>query len=161
VYDADGKPLLSWRVLILPYLGQESLFHQFHLNEPWDSPHNRSLSAQIPNVYKCPSDPEASGLTTYEVLVDPRSLFTGKPEGVERSSVTDGNAVTFLVVEASTAVPWSKPEELSSLNGVGSRHPGGFNAAMADGSIHFIRNANPAEWKAFFTRDGGERVNPP
>ena len=52
IYDANGKPLLSWRVLILPYLEQDSLYKQFHLAEPWDSPHNkRTLLAQVPPLF--------------------------------------------------------------------------------------------------------------
>ena len=57
----DGKPLLSWRVLILPYLEQEALYKQFHLDEPWDSPHNRTLIARMPTVYRCPMEaPDAA-----------------------------------------------------------------------------------------------------
>ena len=50
----DGKPLLSWRVLILPFLDQNSLYQEFHVDEPWDSPHNRALVAKMPAVYRCP-----------------------------------------------------------------------------------------------------------
>src|SRR5437588_6801844 len=54
--DRDGKPLLSWRVLLLPYLECSSLYANFHLDEPWDSPHNRPLVNQMPSVFACPSD---------------------------------------------------------------------------------------------------------
>src|SRR5260370_27351325 len=53
-YDKDGKPLYSWRVLLLPYLKEQSLYAQFKLDEPWDSPNNRPLLAKMPQVYMPP-----------------------------------------------------------------------------------------------------------
>ena len=58
IRDANGKPLLSWRVAILPYLDQNDLYQQFHLDEPWDSPHNLALARPTPSVYSDPSQPE-------------------------------------------------------------------------------------------------------
>src|SRR5262249_30640220 len=59
VYNRDGKPLYSWRVLLLPYLGPEAkeLYGHFHLDEPWDSPHNCKLLSHMPGVYASPADP--------------------------------------------------------------------------------------------------------
>jgi len=170
-YGADGKPLLSWRVLILPYLEEDSLYRQFHLDEPWDSPHNKPLGDRMPSVFRCPSELIPDGLTTYVVVVDPHSIFTGTPPGVSLGAVTDGTANTLTVVEAVSPVRWSKPEDLSLASsapalGMGSKHPGGFDAAMADGSVRFIRSStanpiSPQELKALVTRDGGERVARP
>jgi prepilin-type processing-associated H-X9-DG protein len=167
-YDPDGKPLLSWRVLILPYLDQQSLYDQFHLDEPWDSPHNRPLADQMPAVFRCLSEPTTQGMTTYEVVVDPSSMFTGKSPGVSISSVTDGTSMTILVVESANPVPWTKPDDLSlqstaPLFGVGSKHPGGMNALMGDGSVRFIRTSGNSSiglqtLRAMFTRNGGEVV---
>jgi hypothetical protein len=78
-YDANGKPLRSWCVLILPYMDQASVFQRFHLDEAWDSPHNMPLSAQVPTVFRCPSEVMPEGLTTYGVVVDPSSMFTAIP----------------------------------------------------------------------------------
>jgi prepilin-type processing-associated H-X9-DG protein len=171
LYGADGSPLLSWRVVILPYLEQESLYRQFHLDEPWDSPHNKPLGDRMPSVFRCPSEIIPNGLTTYVVVVDPRSIFTGTPQGVSLSNVNDGTANTLTVVETANPVPWSKPEDVSLASsapalGMGSKHPGGFNASMADGSVRFIRSSpadpiSPQVLKALVTRDGGERVAPP
>jgi prepilin-type processing-associated H-X9-DG protein len=172
ICDASGKPLLSWRVAILPYLEQESLYNQFHLNEPWDSPHNKLLIAQIPPTFRCPSESNVQDAsTTYEVIVDPRSMFTGDPLGVELKTVTDGTSNTLLVVEAGTPVSWSQPEDLSlssraPMLGMGSKHPGGLNALMADGSVRFIKGSvnnpmSPATLKAMVTRDGGDVYSMP
>jgi prepilin-type processing-associated H-X9-DG protein len=169
--DANGKPLLSWRVLILPYVEEQALYEQFHLDEPWDSPHNRPLADKTPSVFTCPSEPPSQGLTTYQVVVDRRSLFIGDPTGVRRTQLSDSPSSTFLVTEAASGVPWSKPEDLSLASpdpflGMGSKHPGGFNAAMADGSVRFIQKAgpnaaNPEMLKALVSRNGGEAVSVP
>ncbi len=165
-YGKDGKPLVSWRVLILPYLGQQSRYEQFHLDEPWDSPHNKPLGEHGPNVFKCPSEPISEELTAYEVVVDPHSMFTGEPKGVTVASVVDGTSNTVLVVESTSPVPWTKPEDLSLAGGdlaleMGSKHPGGLNAAMADGSIRFFKNSfnnpiSPQLLKGLITRTGWE-----
>ena len=170
-YDADGKPLLSWRVLLLPYLDAQGLYDQFNLDEPWDSPHNKPLVAQMPPVFRCPSEPPAEGMTTYEVIVDPSAVFTGEPMGVSFADVTDEKGATFLVVEAKNPVPWTKPEELSLASpdptlGAGSKHPGGFNATMVDGSVRFIRTlgnnaSSPQDLRALATRNGREPVLAP
>jgi prepilin-type processing-associated H-X9-DG protein len=170
-FDADGKALLSWRVLILPYVDAQGLYQQFHLDEPWDSPHNKPLADQMPAVFRCPSERLSQGMTTYQVIVDPRSMFTGEPEGVSFSSATDGSGSTLVLVEAAKPVPWTKPEELSlkssdAMLGTGSKHPGGFNAAMADGSIRFIKTSgsyvtSPQDLRALATRNGQEIVVAP
>jgi prepilin-type processing-associated H-X9-DG protein len=174
VYDANGKPLLSWRVLLLPYLEQNTLYQQFHLDEPWDSPNNKPLGETVLKVFHCPSEPNLQGsLTTYQVIVDPSSMFTGKPTGVANREVTDGGGNTLLVVESTQAVSWSKPDDLSSAPaandptlGTGSKHPGGFNALFADGSVQFLKSSpsnplSPSALKALVTRNGGETVNIP
>jgi hypothetical protein len=62
-YSADGKPLLSWRVQLLPYMEQQSLYSQFRLDEPWDSPHNSSLVRLMPAPFATPGDDPTQGLT--------------------------------------------------------------------------------------------------
>jgi len=170
-YDGDGKPLLSWRVLILPYLEQASLYNQFHLDEAWDSPNNKPLGDRMPSVFRCASELIAPGLTTYQVVVDLRSMFTGKPPGVPLRAVTDGASNTLMVVEGAKPVPWSKPGDLSLASsdpmlGMGSKHPGGFNVSMADGSVRFIKSSgsssiSPRVLKAIVTRNGNEAITPP
>jgi prepilin-type processing-associated H-X9-DG protein len=171
IYDKDGKPLLSWRVLILPELGQKGLFDKFHLDEPWDSPNNKPLINLAPPTFHCPSDPGPTDSATYQVIVDPRTIFTGNPTGIRVAEIKDGTANTILVAEAADAVPWTKPEDLSLESssptlGLGSRHPGGFNGSMADGSVHFFRNfagspLDPLLVKGLATRAGGETVTAP
>lgn len=176
IRDQQGKPLLSWRVAILPYIEQQSLYDQFHLDEPWDSPHNKALIAQMPNIYLCPSEPpelRTRGLTTYQVIVSPGALFEDRVEdrppgfpgdyGMRMADVTDGTSNTIALAESSQPVPWSKPDDpLANPNGppsFGSKHPGGFNAGFADGSVKFIKDSiNPQTLQALTTRNGGEVV---
>jgi hypothetical protein len=170
--DANGKPLLSWRVLILPYLEQRDLYDQFHLDEPWDSPHNMPLADRMPRDFHClTAELSSTSLTTYEVVVGPRSLFTGEPTGVSLASVRFGTTETIMVVEASKPVPWTKPEDLSlaspdPLLGAGSKHPGRFVALMADASVRSIKTSgkdaiSPQELRSLVTRDGREAVTLP
>jgi hypothetical protein len=145
IFARDGRPLLSWRVLLLPYLEHGDLFAKFHLNEPWDSLNNKPLGEMALAEFQCPSDPHPGMLTNYQVVVDPGSIFTGKRAGVPTLDVTDGLGDTLLVVEAAHRVPWSKPEDITlarvdePAQRTGSNHAGGFNAAMADCSIRFIK----------------------
>jgi prepilin-type processing-associated H-X9-DG protein len=163
ITDADGKPLLSWRVAILPFIEQQSLYQEFHLDEPWDSPHNQALIARIPPVYLCPSDgPDSEHTTRYQVVVGPGTIFEGA-RGIRLDEVTDGTSNTLLVVEAKNPVPWTKPDDIpvnALTAAVGSKHPGGFNVLMADGSVRFVRmSINPAILQALATRNGGEVIS--
>lgn len=167
----DGRPLLSWRVALLPYLGYRELFDRFHVDEPWDSPHNLALLASMPAVYACPSEPDTSlGLTTYLVIVGPEGAMQGaKPlferrRGVDVREVIDGTSNTLMVVETTHAVPWTKPEDLSFAEDqptpeFGSRHGDGYHAAFADANVRFLkRNLDSQLLRGLVTRDGNEVV---
>jgi len=166
-FDSNGKPLLSWRVHILPYLGQEALYKEFHLDEPWDSEHNKALIKRMPEVYRCPNaKPSLAGKTTYLGPVGAAMMFTGDPQCIQFKDVTDGTVNTIFVVDAGDdrAVIWTKPEDLKidakdPMAGLVGHHPDGFNAVFVDGSIHFIsRGVDKTILHALFTRNGGEVV---
>src|SRR5207248_1536085 len=114
-YGSQGKPLLSWRVHILPFLGEEKLYKEFHLDEPWESAHNKQLIARMPAIYRCPSMKwSLKNKTTYLGLVNESAMFTGGPEGVPIKDVEDGTSNTIFIVDADDdhAVIWTKPEDL-------------------------------------------------
>ena len=75
ISDASGTPLLSWRVAILPFLGFDALFNQFHLNEAWNSPNNLPLLQQMPDIYRSPLDPANSTTTRYAGGSGPGTMF--------------------------------------------------------------------------------------
>jgi prepilin-type processing-associated H-X9-DG protein len=165
VYDKNGKPLLSWRVLLLPYLAQEKLYEEFHLDEPWDSDHNKKLLARMPQVFALNRDTAASGETVYQGFAGVGALFDGK-KGTTFQAITDGTSNTLMFVEAAKAVPWSKPEDLpfdaqKPLPKLGGHFPGGFNVAFCDGSVHFLSDKlDPATLRALITIAGGEVIGP-
>ena len=142
-YDKSGKPLLSWRVHLLPFLEQSELYEQFHLDEPWDSEHNLPLAKQMPNVYRSNSfsDPEK---TVYLTADGSNTLMTGTT-GVRLRDVTDGLSNTILVMEVDpeNAVLWTQPEDLafdpeSPATGLGKIRPQGFQAILGDGALRII-----------------------
>jgi type II secretory pathway pseudopilin PulG len=168
-FSDDGKPLLSWRVHVLPFMGEEKLYNEFHLNEPWDSEHNRTLINRMPNTFQNPNLAEP-GQTNYLAVLGKECIFDGTEEGTTLRQITDGtsNTVMFLEADSSHAVPWTKPSDWNydAKNfkvGLGGLRPGGWLAAFADGSVRFVDNkmdqidANAV--KSLFTRAGGEAVN--
>jgi hypothetical protein len=169
IRDKDGKPLLSWRVAILPYIEQEALYKQFHLNEPWDSPHNRQLIAKMPNLY-ADLDPQGKklakeGKTTVEVPVGPETVFY-KNEGTKLKEITDGTSQTILIVEVepSRAVVWTKPEDWEvdmahPRRGVERDDRNIFTAARCDGSVHAVpSNIDEKTLRALLTRGAGDKT---
>ena len=167
-YDAEGRPLLSWRVHVLPYLEQSQLYQQFHLDEPWDSEHNRKLIDQMPEVF---SDPDPSvraaigdqGRTTYVVPVGEGLLF-GSKEGKPIKEVIDGTSNTILALEVvpERAVVWTKPADwevdlTNAMAGLKREDRDGFVAGWCDGHASYMSNANdPALIKKVLTPAGGE-----
>ena len=157
ITDADGRPLLSWRVAILPYVEEKALYDDFHLDEPWDSEHNRSLIPRMPTVYACPSAPPlAAGMTRYLLLDGPGAGFerdkqrqgegaAARIRGIRMKDLVQGASNTILIVEAPAdrAVEWTKPEELTLSPADAARledrsggHAGGIrHAASADGHV--------------------------
>jgi prepilin-type processing-associated H-X9-DG protein len=177
--DKQGKPCLSWRVAILPYIEQGPLYQQFKLDEPWDSPNNIKLLAQMPKVFAAPGiKTKEPGLTYYqgfvadpklgpehqtawETNVAPNTQFGAK--GTRMVSFTDGTSNTILLVEAAEAVPWTKPVNLrydpkQPLPKLGP-YKDGFNALFADGHVTFIgRDINVATLRLLITRADGQPV---
>jgi hypothetical protein len=166
ICDKQGKPLLSWRVAILPYIEQDNLYQQFRLDEPWDSPANKKLLEYLPNVYVVPNSKQLPGqyLTHYRVFVGGGALFDMR-KGVKFAEITDGTSNTLMVVETAEGVPWTKPEDIpydpkKPLPKFGDFFDKGFNAAMADGSVRFLpKDIKEQTLRAIITRAGGEVID--
>ena len=162
--DANGKTLLSWRVHLLPYLSQENLYRQFHLDEPWDSAHNKSLVGRIPRVYQNPNLP--AGTTTNYLAFVGKDTVLAPGRSSRFSEITDGSSLTLVFVEADAnrAVTWTKPADhafsaRTPFAGLGKLRPGGFLTAFADGSVRFINNVvDPRIFKAMVTKSMRDKV---
>jgi hypothetical protein len=158
----DGKPLLSWRVLILPYLEQEALYKQFHLDEPWDSPHNRPLIARMPEVFETPDSPSRPGTTRIRGFAGPGAMFEVRRR-VQIADVTDGASNTIMIATGRDAVPWTKPDELDVAPGqpvpaLDLDDDKGALVGIADGSVRTIP-ASPVLLSKLITRAGGEVID--
>ena len=161
-YGNIGRPILSWRVELLPHLGYQSLYSQFHLNEPWDSPHNKTLLSQIPTPYQSPERFDEK--TNYLLPVASFTPFGCGPRGMSLGTVEDGPADTVAVVEVddALAVPWTKPDdlrlEIEQLHTqVGTLREDGFFVVWLDGSVgRILPNLKPSVLQPVFTFDASD-----
>jgi RNA polymerase sigma factor (sigma-70 family) len=162
----EGKALLSWRVTLLPYLGEDNLHKQFRLDEPWDGPHNKRLLEKMPRVYAAPGFKTRQPYTTfYQVFVGGGAIFEKHQRAAFPAGIPDGLSNTILIAEAATAVPWTKPEDLhyapdEPLPELGGLFPSIFNVALGDGSVlPLLKRSDPDVLRAAITCAGGEVVD--
>jgi hypothetical protein len=163
--DSQGRPLLSWRVEILPYLEQQELYEQFHRDEPWDSEHNKQLISRMPEVFR-PHDAKLAqaGKTKFVAPRGNNTVFPSNNHRVLIKSITDGTSQTIQLVEATDdrAVIWTKPDDLEinperPAQGLESRSGNGYLVAVCDGSIQKLNpKIDNAALAAAFTRSGRE-----
>ena len=149
-YDPQGRPLLSWRVAILPFVEQANLYQQFHLNEPWDSPHNLQLLSRMPAVFDSGRGDAPPDHTHYMVFTGPNTPYRGPTPPRLPATFLDGTSNTILIVEADATVPWTKPADLpvtpnAPLPRFGGVWGSGFYVAMADGSTRFLDHRRVSE----------------
>jgi hypothetical protein len=174
-----GRPLLSWRVVLLPHIGQEALYKQFNLDEPWDGPNNKKLLDKMPKVYAPPGGDAGRGMTNYRGLIaapgsavrtawatlSDKEAPLGVWGGRFPAPLEDGTSNTFAVVEAAEAVPWTRPGELDydpkkPLPKLGGLFPDGFHAGMMDGAVLFISSqVKEADVRGLITANGREPVD--
>jgi hypothetical protein len=144
--DKNGKPGLSWRVAILPFMEYGSLYQKFKLDEPWDSPTNKALISQMPKQF-APPRTDTNGYTFYRGFSGPGTWLppqTGpRPVGVKLHQITDGTSNTILVAEAAEPVIWTKPDEMefspNKVPQIGGVFGSGTHVLLADGSVRFLR----------------------
>jgi hypothetical protein len=143
IYSKDGKPLLSWRVAILPHINQDALYQQFKLDEPWDSPHNIRLLERMPLIYVPVRGDASPGHTHYQVFTGPNTAFNGPLPLRIPEDIPDGTSNTIFIVEADEPVPWTKPADLrlepgGPLPPLGGLWGGEFYVGMGAGSVRQV-----------------------
>ncbi len=170
VADSTGRPMHSWRVLILPFMGDSSL-HGYSMAEPWDGPNNRKVLDRRPSVYHCPSRDCRASLTSYAAITGPGTAFPG-PKSTRLGEIADGMDRTVLVAEvANVDIPWTEPRDLDvrtmswvindpSKPAISSFHVRAPTLLFADGSVRGFRTfPSPKTLKAMTTISGGEAVD--
>lgn len=182
VVDDQGRPLYSWRVLLLPYLDQEDLYNAFRLDEPWDSPHNRSLVPRY-EVFSSPQRPKEKNVAHYLAVVDESTIWDPDTP-TSLSDVTDPPEETIALIEVwSESIHWSEPRDLSleqAMEFLTSRHYEKlaavdygfrtrpfFHYARSRPYVLFVSDAcypldgleNPELARALLTKGGGERMD--
>ncbi len=180
IADEEGRPMHSWRVLILPYIEEQALYAAYNFNEPWNGPNNRKLAAMMPREYRCTHADVGSPMTSYVAVTGPGTLWPGN-KVLREADVRDGTANTIMCVEvADSDFNWMEPrdvtlEELLSADPASrpamtsnhtdhkyffpEREAAGY-VITADSDYHFL-DGHPRrdDLKALFTIDGGESVD--
>jgi hypothetical protein len=171
IADENGKPMHSWRVLILPFLGQEELYKLYDFSEPWNGPHNSQLTKKCPDVFQCPAahnrNPSA---INYVAVVGEATAWPGKKE-VRLEDIKDGWPETIMLVEvADSDINWLEPRDITfdeaipgvkveREHGIGGNHPGCVVTAFTDGHVATLKDTiSPEDLKAMLTIAGGEKI---
>jgi hypothetical protein len=174
ITDDAGRPLLSWRVALLPYLDQNELYQQFRLDEPWDGPHNKALIDKMPDVFESPEAPASKGRTRFRGFAGWATIFDLNPpergeqgeaprRGVRPSEIYDGTSNTVFLALARDAAPWTMPGELPFVAGhelpaLDESDPKGWLLGLCDGSVHRLPKDRRSLLPFLITRHGGEVI---
>ncbi len=147
ITDKNGKPLYSWRVLLLPYIEQDAVYRAWKLDEPWDGPNNKRLSDLVIKTFCEPTEPP-SNRTHYRVFHGNGALFNtavvGKINGSRVAEITDGTSNTLMIAQTRDSVPWAAPDEIAydqtkPLPALGLPGANDFLCGIADGSVRRIK----------------------
>jgi hypothetical protein len=166
--DADGRPLHSWRVLLLPYLEQVPLYKDYHFAEPWNGPHNGQLAERMPRVYAFHGDDRPGNTTTnYLAVVGPETVWPGAST-ISHDAIKDGSDRTILIVEnRGSGIQWMEPRDLmfadmdwtlNSAKGISSKYQDPAVAMVACSVCRLRKDITPETLRALFTINGGEPI---
>jgi hypothetical protein len=173
VPDDNGQPSHSWRVLILPYLEERSLYDKYRFDEPWNGPNNAKLGYVMPNVFRCPSfaSTEANAAkfqthTNYMAIISTDSVLSGNTP-VALGSVTDPSNTIMITESATRMVHWMAPRDLSVKDAFNDLHAGvsshgkGVIALCADGAVRFMTDeTKEVDFYGLVSRSRGESAVP-
>ncbi|MBA2114767.1 DUF1559 family PulG-like putative transporter [Bremerella alba] len=158
--DEDGKPMHSWRVLILPFTESHYIYDQYDFSQPWDSPANMQACGTMPGAYVSPAlgANDLEERTTYVAISGPKTVL-GTDQSKPFSEIVVGTSNVIMVVEdTTTPVPWNKPVDISpqalTSKNFDDQYFGGIQAAMADGSVHFFPEGSKQQVQGMMSIDG-------
>lgn len=172
IADENGKPMHSWRVLLLPYLCQEELYKQYDFSESWDGPHNRLLAANIPEEYKCPLYAGRNTIrTSFVAVVGPQTAWPDA-KSVRFQDFKDGLSNTITVVAiANSDINWMEPRDMTFEQAIADADgdgkldfihdcPYGSQGLFGWGGVESLKtDLSPTLFRGLLTINGGERVN--
>ncbi|MDR3109456.1 MAG: DUF1559 domain-containing protein [Planctomycetaceae bacterium] len=173
--DKDGKPLHSWRVLILPFIGQQELYAKIRLDESWDSEYNKQFHNEVIPDFVCHSNPDIQpGLNCCYSAIAGEAFIPAKPNkpklgGSIVSRLKDDPSITIIFVEVKKPFCWMDPTADVTLaelekgtdaedSRIGSYHEIGVVTSFFKGNVKFMKDINVKTWRALGTSNGGESV---
>lgn len=166
VFDKQGRPMHSWRVLILPHLDteEENLYAEYKLDEPWDGPNNSKLALRMPKVFGCPCDPGSfHSHTSYLAVIDPANASFGTITPGWLALQPASKTKIFVAEIVGSNVPWMQPLDIMPAPPAGSSlspnlmnlpvcdisklshlsyHVEGGHVLLDDGTIEFLTDAD-------------------
>ena len=178
--DKNGRPMHSWRVLLLEFYGRSAIYERYRYSEAWNSPHNRALAEELPvgmswlvPMYHCPCDRDSDNLHTSFVVVTGRDTMYPGNGTRQIKEIADGTSNTIAMAEmAESGIHWMEPRDLDisemsfrvndpRSKSIRSKHAGMAHALLADGSVRAIHeDIDPQVLRALLTIDGGELIPP-
>lgn len=175
IADAEGKPMHSWRVLLLPFFeeaGLKELYRRYDFSEPWNGPSNSQLADKMPSVYRCPSAEKFDNEPSYLAVVGPETSWPND-KTMSLKKFRDGTSRTIALVECvNSGINWLEPRDLTfeqAIRGINpkgakpsisSTHANGVNVLFVDGAVHYLSDDLPADvLRGLLTGNGGEDVS--
>lgn len=167
--DEQGRPIHSWRALILPFVEQRHLYDQYRFDEPWDGPNNSQLLDRMPRTFHVPSEPASNSRTNIVAIVGEPTAFPGA--GVTRfRDFRNGLDNTILLAEiADSDILWLEPRDLCfdemsfrindpTRPSISSSRRRGPYIVSAAGVVKTVLEMHPETLRNMATIDGGEEV---
>lgn len=171
IQSKDGKPLLSWRVALLPYFGEDALYKQFKMEEPWDSEHNKKLIEKMPAIYRSGNEAmDKAFKTRLLVPVGENTLFASPGKKVTFSDLASGkgtsNTIAILEAADTSAVIWSKPDDVvidfkKPHQGIIDPEIAGLTVVTCDGTAYRLNKLSPAELAGMLQYKGDSPIISP